>query len=115
MAAGIAPIPSWSVAPSGMRSAMNAADPPLDLADLRPARTRTGGWSTSHGEVDLADVDERLAQRPRHRRVELHDDGLRGADRRVHRLDRHAQRAEAVGVGRAHVDEHRVERQRARA
>ena len=38
----------------------------------------------------------------------------RRPDRRVHRLDRRAERAEAVGVGRRGVDEHGVERQRAR-
>ena len=45
--------------------------------------------------------------------VELDDDGLRGPDRGVHRLDARAQRAEPVGVGRRRVDEHDVERQRA--
>ena len=33
----------------------------------------------------------------------------------VHRLDRHAQRAEAVRVGRGHVGEHRVQRVGARS
>ena len=35
-------------------------------------------------------------------------------DRRVHRLDGGAQRAEAVGVGRGRVDEDRVEREHGR-
>ena len=50
-------------------------------------------------EVDVADVDEALAERPGHRRVELDDDGLRGPDRGVHRLDARPERAEAVASG----------------
>ena len=88
------------------------ADPPLDVAELAD-RVLVGRHVDLDGEVDLAHVDEAVAERARHRAVELRDDGLRGPDRGVHASTRRAERAEAVGVGRGHVDEDRVERQHA--
>jgi hypothetical protein len=58
-------------------------------------------------------VNEALPEGSWHRSVELRHHRLRGADRRVHRLDRRAERTEAVRVGWRHVDEHRVERKQA--
>ena len=88
------------------------ADPPLDVADRR-AGVLVRRDVDLDGEVDVVDVDEAVAERPRHRPVELDDDRLRGPDGGVHRLDARAERAEAVRVGRRGVDEHDVERQRA--
>ena len=89
-AAGIAPIPSWSVAPSGHELGDVLADPPLDVADRADRRARRAGRRTSTARSICDDVDEAVAERPRHRPVELDDDRLRGPDRRVHRLDRRA-------------------------
>ena len=63
------------------------ADPALDVADRAGCACSYGGYVDLDREVDVVDVDEALAERPRHRPVELDDDRLRGADRRVHRLD----------------------------
>ena len=112
VAAGIAPIPSWSVAPSGTSSATWLADAALHLADLA-GRVLVRGLVDLDGEVDVVHVDEALAQGPRHRPVELHDHRGRGADGRVHRLHAGAQRAEAVRVGRGGVDQDDVQRDRA--
>ena len=105
-------MPSWRVAPSSDQLGDVPADPPLDVADRR-AGVDVRRDVDLDGQVDVVDVDEAVAERPRHRPVELHDDGLRGADRGVHRLDARAQRAEAMGVGRRRVHEHDVERERA--
>ena len=103
-------MPSWSVAPSGTSSATWA---PIrrSTSPMTGLACSYGGTSTSTAEVDVVDVDEAVAERPRHRPVELDDDRLRGPDRRVHRLDARPERAEPVGVGRGRVDEHDVERQ----
>ena len=113
VAAGIAPIPSWRVAPSGTSSATNS-----------PMRRSTGADRTHRvlvrrlvhldGEVDVVDMDEALAERARHRPVELDDDDPGGTDRRVHRLDAGAERAEPVAVGRRRIDERHVDGQGAR-
>ena len=63
------------------------ADPALDVADRAGSACSYGGLVDLDAEVDVVDVDEAVAERPRHRPVELGDDRLRGADRRVHRLD----------------------------
>ena len=81
---GMAPMPSWSVAPSGSELGDMAADAALHLADLA-GRVLVRGLVDLDGEVDVVHVDEALAQGPRHRPVELHDDRLRGPDGRVHR------------------------------
>ena len=112
VAAGIAPMPSCSVAPSGTSSATCSPIRRSTSPMAGPACVVRRDVDLDR-EVDVVDVDEALAERPRHRPVELDDDGLRRADRRVHRLDARAQRAEAVGVGRCRVDEDDVERQRA--
>ena len=112
VAAGMAPIPSWSVAPSGTSSATCSPIRSLDVADDRVG-VRVRRDVDLDAEVDVVDVDEAVAERPRHRPVELDDDRRGGADGRVHRLDARPERAEAVGVGRRRVDEHDVERQRA--
>ena len=105
-------MPSWSVAPSGTSSAtyspIRRSTSPI-AADGMLVRRRVD----LDREVDVVDVDEALAERPRHRAVELDDDGPRGTDRGVHRLDRRPERAEPVLVRRRGVDQHRVERQRA--
>ena len=106
----MAPIPSWSVARSGTSSATCAPIRSLDVADHRAGVGVR--WDVDlDAEVDVVDVDEALAERPRHRPVELDDDRLRRADGRVHRLDARPERAEPVGVGRRRVDEHDIERQ----
>src|SRR4029079_17515562 len=65
-------------------------DPPLDVADR--AEWMLVRWSVDlDREVDLLDVDEALAQRPRHRAIELHDHRLRGTDGRVDGLYRCAE------------------------
>ena len=63
------------------------------------------------GIVDLADGDEAVAQSPGHALVELDYDHLGTPDRGQHRVDRGAERAEAVLVGRGHVEEYRVQGQ----
>ncbi len=113
-AVGIAPMPSWMVAPSGTRSAMNApmrrSTSPIDrLVQL------VGPLVGLDREIDLVDVDEAVAEGPRDGPVELDDDRAGGGDGRMHGLDRGAQRAEAVLVGRGGVDEGHVEGQDARA
>ena len=113
VAAGIAPIPSWSVAPSGIELGDECADPPLDVADLAD-RVLVRRDVDLDREVDVVDVDEAVAECPRHRAVELDDDGASGTDCGMDRLDRGSQRAEPVRVGRRGVDEHRVEREGAR-
>ena len=85
------------------------ADPSLHNADRR-VRVRVGRHVDLDGQVDVVDVDEALAQRARHRPIELDDNGLRGPDGGVHGLDAGPERAEPVSVGRRRVDEHRIER-----
>ena len=110
VAAGMAPMPSWSVAPSGMSSATCSPIWRSTVTDLTD-RPLVGRHVDLDREVDLGDVDEAVAERPRHRPVELDDDRSRGPDGGVHRLDRRAEGAEAVGVRRRRVDEDRVERE----
>ena len=62
------------------------ADPLLDVADHRVGVGVRRDVDLD-AEVDVVDVDEAVAERPRHRPVELDDDRLRRADGRVHRLD----------------------------
>ena len=81
-----------------------AADSPLHVPDLRHVVL-----VRRHGEldreVDVIDVDEALAERPRDGPIELDDHRLRGTDRGVHRLDARPERAEAVASGcRVHED-----------
>ncbi len=86
------------------------ADPPLDIADL--AAVILVGWHVDlDRQVDLVDVDEALAERPGHRPIELDDHRPGGPDRRLDRLDRRPQRAEAVRIGRRRIGQHDVERQ----
>jgi len=61
--------------------------------------------------VDLVHVDEAVAVRPRHARVHLGDDDLRGLHRRDRGVDADAERAVAVLVRRGDVHERDVERQ----
>ena len=77
-------------------------------------RAAYGGTSTSTREVDVVDVDEAVAERPRHRPVELDDDRLRRRIAACIASTRRAERAEPVGVGRRGVDEDDIERQGAR-
>ena len=113
MAAGIAPIPSWSGGAVRHEVGDELADPALHVAELwDPVLVR--GDVDLDRKVDVVDVDEALAQRPRHRPVELDDDGPGRADRGVHRLDRDAEGAEAVGIGWRRIDEDRIERERSR-
>ena len=88
------------------------ADAPLDHADRRLMELirRLVGL---HREVDLVDMDEAVAEGPRHRPVELDDDRPGGSDRGMHRLDRCPERAEAVLVRRRGIDEGHIERKRA--
>ena len=87
MAWGMAPMPAWIVAPSGISAgdvpAMRRSTSPIGrrrvleerLVDLDPA-------------VDLRAVEERVAQRARHARVDLRDDerrAPRGGQRVAHR------------------------------
>ena len=93
---GCAPMPSWSVAPSGHEVGDEVADAPLDLAELGRPRARRAARRPRRARSIWLDVDEAVAERPRHRAVELRDDRLRGPDRGVHRLDRRPERAEPV-------------------
>ena len=86
------------------------ADPPLHIAD-GPDRVLVWRDVDLDCEIDVADVDEAVAEGPRHRAVELDDDRPRGADRGVHRLDGRAERAESVRIGRGGIHEDGVERQ----
>ncbi len=89
-------------------------DPPLHIPD---ARACDGVRQHVHldRQVDVVDVDEALAERPRHRLIDLHDHGLRRIDGRVHRLDAGPERAEAMGIGRRRVHEDHVEREGTRS
>ena len=86
------------------------ADPLLDEADGADP-VFVGRDVDLDSEVDVVDVDEALAQCPRHRPVQLDDDGPGGSHRRMHRLDRVAEGAEAVVIWWRGVDQHGVERQ----
>ena len=89
------------------------ADPALHGVDLA-GRHQVGRHRHLDRVIDPRDVDEALTQRPRHRRVELDDHGLRGSDRGLHRLDGRPERAVPVLVRHRDVAEHHVERQQAR-
>ena len=80
------------------------ADPTLDVAE-EPDGVLVGRHVNLDRQVDVVHVDEALTERPRHRAVELHDHRAGGADGGVHGFDGHAERAEAVGIGRGRVDE----------
>ena len=64
---GIAPIPSWRVAPSGHELGDERADPPLDVADRRLVEL-VGRLVDLDRESICVDVDEAVAEGPRHRR-----------------------------------------------
>jgi hypothetical protein len=60
---------------------------------------------------EAAVVHEAVAVRARHARVDLRDHHVRRVDRRARDVDRDAERAVAVLVGRRHVHQRHVERQ----
>ena len=63
------------------------------------------GLSARTKAIDPVDVKEGVAERPRHERIHLDDDGL-GVAQHAHRdVDRDAEADEAVGVGRRHLHE----------
>ena len=72
-ALGIDPIPAWMVAPSGMRSATNDGDAPVDLVgrDGRDLDERIVGLGPADG---LADVELVAPERARHLRVRLEEE-----------------------------------------
>ena len=110
------PRPGWRRSPSGSWPCRGPARRRTPRSAARSAPISGSACGVGRDvdldrEVDLVDVDEALAERPRHRPVELGDDDVGRPDRRLHRLDRRAQRAVAVGVRWGHVDEHGVERQ----
>ena len=72
VAAGIAPIPSWSVAPSGTSSATTRRSGARRRRSSAPVVVRR--LVDLDREVDVADVDEAVAEGPRHGAVELGDD-----------------------------------------
>ena len=67
--------------------------------------------SLSTIDVELGDVDERVAVGARHLGVDLGDDRLRDLRRGLGVVDRDAERAEPVLVRRRDLDEHHVGRQ----
>ena len=71
--------PIWIVAPIRDQLGDVLADAPLDLADLGQDML-VRRLVDMHAEVDLVDVDERVAKRAGHRRVDLRDDRLGGVD-----------------------------------
>ena len=114
VAAGMAPMPSWMVAPSATSSATywpircstspSGADGMLVGWDVDlDARSMSSTWTKPSPSV--------RGMRP----VELRDDDRRGRARRVDGLDRDAQRTEAVRVGRRDVEQHGIERHGAAA
>ena len=104
-------MPICSVAPSGTRSAT--------YAPMRRSTSPTGGGVGVRRDVDLdaqidvVDVDEAVAEGARHRRLICAMTVSRRWIAACRAIDGGPQRAEAVRVGRRHVDEHRVERDRA--
>ena len=72
------------------------ADPTLDVTDGTD-RMLVRRDIDLDPEVDVIDMDEALAERPRHCPIELDDDRLRGPDRGVHGLYRDTERAEPMG------------------
>ena len=88
------------------------ADSALHLPDL-PDGMLVRGLVDLDGHVDVADMDEAVAERPRHRSIELDDDAAGRPDRRMHRFHGRSKRAEAERVRGRGVDEHGVERQSA--
>ena len=103
-------MPIWIVAPSGIRSATNSpirrsTSPIVAEPDL------VGPDVALDCQVDVVDVDEAVAESPRHAAIELHDHCPGRANRRVHRLDARAERAEAVRIRGRRVHEHEVERE----
>ena len=109
-APGIEPIPIWMRRPVRHQLGDVLADRPLDVTDRRLARARAAAGRPRPPRSISLDVDERVAERARHRRVELGDDRSCGARRGQRRVDARAERAVAVRVRRRDVDEHRVER-----
>ena len=103
-------MPSCRQAPSSTRPAMWRADGLFDGADLRRLQLDDVLLALDD-EVDLADVDERVAVGARHLRVDLRDDRLGDLRGRLGVVDRDAERAEAVLVGRRDLDQHDVGRQ----
>ena len=105
-------MPSWRVAPSGTSSATYS---PIrrSTSPIGPTGCSYGG--TSHSTArSICETWMKLS--PSVRGIAALNwtmTGPGGADRGVHRLDRGPERAEAVGVGRGRVDEHRVERRAA--
>ena len=84
-AAGMAPMPIWSVAPIRHELGHVAADLALHLAHLADA-VRMRALVDLDGEVDVAHMDEAVAERARHRAVELGDDEVgRARSRRARR------------------------------
>ena len=113
VASGMVPMPSCSVAPSSTSSAQ--------WWPTARSTSETAGWCDLrdrvvplHAELDVVDVDEPVPVGAGHVAVHLGDHGARGLDRGAGGVDRDAERAEAVPVGRRDLDERHVERQEAR-
>ena len=113
MAAGIAADPELDGGAVRHEVGDELADSALHVAELGD-RVLVRGGVDLYRKVDVVNVDEALAECARYRPVELDDHGPGGADRGVHRLDRDAEGAEAVGVGWRRIDEDRIERKRSR-
>ena len=64
-----------------------------------------------HDVIDLGDVDERVAERPWHLRVDLGDHEPGSLRRRLGDADLHSEGAEPMLVGRSHVHEGDVQRE----
>ena len=114
MAAGIAPIPSWSGGAVGHEVGDELADPALHVAELWPIPCSYGGTSTSTAR-SMSSTWMKLSPSVRGiARLSWTMTVFGRADRGVHRLDRDAEGAEAVGIGWRRIDEDRIERERPR-
>ena len=84
-------------------------DPALDVTKLGGGDLRDGAVGL-HGEVDLRNVNKAVPMRPRHGRVDLHDDVFGHLQRSPRHVDRHAERTEAVFFWWRHLKERYVQR-----
>ena len=84
------------------------ADPSFDVADEADG-VLIGRHVDLHPQIDVVHVDEALTEGSWHRAVELDDDRARSTDGGVHRLDRDAERAEAVPIWRRRIHEDGVQ------
>ena len=84
------------------------ADAPLDIPDL-PDRMLVRRDIDLHGEVDAVDVDEAVAERTRHRAVELDDHRARRAVAEWIASTEVPSEQNPLGVGRRRIHQDRVE------